>query len=186
MVIAVQLSHFCVVQLSEGEPGWGCVVQLLQAWCSAKGLGDGECSGIAREQWNCHRDLHRDLEAGEPAVLTTVHACCWSVHDYAGCELCIPVLDMLHLASLQLQLQAHLHDGLFCFQQLQDLRDWTRPCQYTESTDGQSLQQNKAERPELRAALTDNGNDPGSCHDEHANGYNTHQPKLHVSCVGSV
>ena len=47
-------------------------------------------------------------------------------------HLCI---RMLHLASLQLQLQAHLHDGLFCFQQLQDLRDWTRPCQHTESSD---------------------------------------------------
>ena len=42
----------------------------------------------------------------------------------------MPVFDMLHVASLQLQLQAHLHDGFFCFQQLQDLRDWTRPCQY--------------------------------------------------------
>ena len=44
---------------------------------------------------------------------------------YAGCELCIFVCAMLHSASLQSQLQAHLHDGLLCFQQLQDLRNGT-------------------------------------------------------------
>ena len=57
---------------------------------------------------------------------------------HAGLSFACLLFDMLHLASLQLQLQAHLHDGLFCFQQLQDLRDWTRPCQYTESADAQS------------------------------------------------
>ena len=48
-------------------------------------------------------------------MLAVVRVCCWNVHVYSGCELCIPVVDMLHLASLQVQLQAHLHDGLFCF-----------------------------------------------------------------------